>query len=72
MCHAGNRAQGERLINWQLGDDALVDVPRPVAPDRIVQLSRGGMNALAAVFMIGLPVLLLLLGVGIAWRRRRR
>ncbi|WP_343224674.1 Gldg family protein [Oleiagrimonas sp.] len=70
--HAGNRALGERVINWLLGDDALVDVPRPVAPDRIVQLSPGGMTALAAVFMIGLPVLLLLLGVGIAWRRRRR
>lgn len=70
--HAGNRALGERLLDWLLGDDALIDVPRPSAPDRIVQLSGGGLDALAAVFMVGLPLLVLLLGAGIAWRRRRR
>jgi hypothetical protein len=69
---AGNRALGDRVIDWLLGDDALLDVDRAKAPDRVVRLSRGGLTAMAAVFMIALPVLLLLLGVGIAWRRRRR
>jgi hypothetical protein len=69
---AGNRALGDRVMDWLLGDDALLDVDRSVAPDRVVRLSRGGLTALAAVFMIALPVILLLLGVGIAWRRRRR
>jgi len=69
---AGNRALGDRVIDWLLGDDALLDVDRAVAPDRIVRVSRGGLTALAAVFMIALPLLLLGLGLGIAWRRRRR
>ncbi len=69
---AGNRALGDRVVDWLLGDDALLDVDRAVAPDRVVRLSRGGLTVLAAVFMIALPLLLLVLGVGIAWRRRRR
>lgn len=69
---AGNRALGDRVFDWLLGDDALLDVDRAKAPDRVVRLSRHGLTALAAVFMIALPLLLLLLGVGIAWRRRRR
>jgi hypothetical protein len=68
----GNRALGDRVIDWLLGDDALLDVDRAVAPDRIVRISRSGLTALAAVFMIALPLLLLGLGLGIAWRRRRR
>ncbi|GAB3033069.1 Gldg family protein [Oleiagrimonas citrea] len=69
---AGNRALGERVFEWLLGDDALIGVDRAAAPDRVVHLSRGGLTMMAAVFMIGLPLLLLLLGTGIAWRRRRR
>ncbi|KGI79067.1 GldG family protein [Oleiagrimonas soli] len=69
---AGNRTLGERVFEWLLGDDALIGVDRAAAPDRMVRLSSGGLTAMAAVFMIGLPLLLLLLGVGIAWRRRRR
>ena len=69
---AGNRVLGERVVDWLLGDDALMDVDRAAAPDRVVRISRGGLTALAAVFMIALPLILLALGLGIAWRRRRR
>ncbi len=69
---AGNRALGERVIDWLLGDDALLGVDRAQAPDRVVRISRAQLTALAVVFMIVLPLILLLLGVGIAWRRRRR
>lgn len=70
--NGGNRALGERVIDWLLGDDVLVDLPTRGAPDRVIALSQDGLNALTFGFLIALPLFLLGLGVGIAWRRRRR
>ena len=70
--NGGNRALGERLFDWLLGDDALVDMPSRAAPDRIVRLSQGGLSAITAIFLVLLPLVLLLSGLLIAWRRRRR
>lgn len=70
--NGGNRALGERVIDWLLGDDVLVDLPTRGAPDRVISLSQDGLNALTFGFLVALPLLLLGLGVGIAWRRRRR
>jgi ABC-type uncharacterized transport system involved in gliding motility auxiliary subunit len=70
--NGGNRALGERIIDWLLGDDVLVDLPTRGAPDRVIALSQDGLNAITFGFLIALPLLLLGLGVGIAWRRRRR
>ena len=70
--NGGNRALGERIVDWLLGDDVLVDLPTRGAPDRVISLSQDGLNALTFGFLIALPALLLGLGAGIAWRRRRR
>jgi len=70
--NGGNRALGERVFDWLLGDDVLVDLPTRGAPDRVISLSQEGLNAISFGFLIALPVTLLGLGVGIAWRRRRR
>ncbi len=70
--NGGNRALGQRLFDWLLGDDALVDMPARHAPDRILRLPQAGLDILTGVFLIAIPLLLLLTGVGIAWRRRRR
>ena len=70
--NGGNRALGERVFDWLLGDDKLVDLPPRGAPDRLLQLSQGELNALSVGFLIALPLLLLLIGGAIVWRRRRR
>jgi ABC-type uncharacterized transport system involved in gliding motility auxiliary subunit len=70
--NGGNRALGERVLDWLLGDDVLVDLPTRGAPDRVISLSQEGLNAISFGFLIALPLILLGLGVGIAWRRRRR
>ncbi|WP_036109715.1 MULTISPECIES: GldG family protein [Luteibacter] len=70
--NGGNRALGERVLDWLLGDDVLVDLPTRGAPDRVISLSQEGLNAISFGFLIALPMTLLGLGVGIAWRRRRR
>ena len=70
--NGGNRALGERVFDWLLGDDKLVDLPSRGAPDRLLQISQGGLNAISVGFLIVLPLLLLLIGGAIVWRRRRR
>ncbi|WP_329741746.1 GldG family protein [Dyella sp. A6] len=69
--NGGNRALGERIFDWLLGDDVLVDLPPRGAPDRVLHLSQGGLDALSLGFIAGLPLLLLIVGSLIAWRRRR-
>ncbi len=70
--NGGNRALGERVFDWLLGDDKLVNLPPRGAPDRLLQISQGELNGLSFGFLIALPLLLLLVGGVIVWRRRRR
>lgn len=67
----GNRALGERIFNWLLGDDALINVPHEGVPDRVLRIGQGELNAASLGFMVLLPLLLLVIGGLIAWRRRR-
>ncbi|TAM59726.1 MAG: ABC transporter [Rhodanobacter sp.] len=70
--NGGNRALGERVFDWLLGDDKLVNLPPRGAPDRLLQISQAELNLLSVGFLIMLPLLLLLTGGLIVWRRRRR
>lgn len=69
--NGGNRALGERVFDWLLGDDALVNLPPRGAPDRFLRLSQGELNTISLGFLAGLPLLLLAIGGLIVWRRRR-
>ncbi|MBB3226302.1 ABC-type uncharacterized transport system involved in gliding motility auxiliary subunit [Luteibacter sp. Sphag1AF] len=69
--NGGNRALGERMINWLLGDDVLIDMPSRGAPDRVVPLTQTTLNALT-FGLLALPLALIIAGTLIAWRRRKR
>jgi ABC-type uncharacterized transport system involved in gliding motility auxiliary subunit len=69
--NGGNRALGERIFDWLLGDDALVNLPPRGAPDRVLQITQAQLSAVTIGFLIVLPLLLLLAGSFIVWRRRR-
>lgn len=69
---AGNRAFGKRLFNWLLGDDALIGVPPHKASVAPLELTQRGLNVFTVGFLAIVPGLLLCLGLGLAWRRRRR
>ncbi|HET6631460.1 MAG TPA: DUF4350 domain-containing protein [Rhodanobacteraceae bacterium] len=69
--NGGNRALGQRMFNWLLGDDALMDLPPRGAPDRHLALSQTMLNMVGLGFLVALPLLLLLIAATVAWRRRR-
>jgi ABC-type uncharacterized transport system involved in gliding motility auxiliary subunit len=69
--NGGNRALGERIFDWLLGDDALVNLPPRGAPDRLLQISQAQLSTVTLGFLAVLPLLLLAIGGWIAWRRRR-
>lgn len=69
--NGGNRALGERIFDWLLGDDALVNLPPRGAPDRVLQITQAQLSVVTLGFLIVLPLLLLLVGGFIVWRRRR-
>jgi len=69
--NGGNRALGERIFDWLLGDDALVNLPPRGAPDRVLQINQAQLSAVSLGFLVVLPLLLLGLGGWITWRRRR-
>ena len=68
---AGNLAFGERVFDWLLGDDALASVVAP-APDSVMKPTRVQLGVLTFGYLITLPILLILIGLAINWRRRRR
>jgi ABC-type uncharacterized transport system involved in gliding motility auxiliary subunit len=69
--NGGNRALGERIFDWLLGDDELINMPPRGAPDRVLTVSQGELDVLSITFIVLVPFLLLLIGGLIAWRRRR-
>jgi ABC-type uncharacterized transport system involved in gliding motility auxiliary subunit len=69
--NGGNREFGQRVFDWLLQDDELVDIPDKGAPDRQLDMTQRGLGLISLGFLIGLPALLLVCGGVIWWRRRR-
>ncbi|MGH8214036.1 MAG: GldG family protein [Rhodanobacteraceae bacterium] len=70
--NGGNRAFGQRVFDWLLGDDALVALPPRGAPDRVIHLTRTDLALVTWGWLVAVPILLLVIGVVIGVRRRRR
>ncbi len=68
----GNEAFGLNLAQWLALRDAQLNISIPSAPDTVVILSPLAGQLLVAGFVIVLPLLLLLVGVGRWFLRRRR
>lgn len=69
--NGGNREFGQRVFDWLLQDDELVDIPDKGAPDRQLAMTQRELGVISLGFLIGLPALLLVCGGAIWWRRRR-
>jgi ABC-type uncharacterized transport system involved in gliding motility auxiliary subunit len=69
--NAGNLDLGLNIVHWLSHDDAFIDIRVRAAPDTTLVLGQTTTAIIGLGFLIGLPVLLLLSGI-IIWLRRRR
>jgi ABC-type uncharacterized transport system involved in gliding motility auxiliary subunit len=70
--NGGNLDLGNNLINWVVADDAYISIPSRPAADLSLNLSRTAQITIAVGFMIALPLLFVVEGGWVWWRRRRR
>lgn len=70
--NAGNLDLGLNIANWLASDDALIAIPVHVAPDLYLTLSSVQMITMGFGFLIGLPLMLLGMGIFVWLRRRKR
>jgi ABC-type uncharacterized transport system involved in gliding motility auxiliary subunit len=69
--NGGNLQLGTAIVNWLAAEDALVSLdPRP-APDSRLEIDQMTLYAIAFGFLLVMPLLFVLTGVVIWWRRRR-
>ncbi|MES9946588.1 MAG: DUF4350 domain-containing protein [Candidatus Thiodiazotropha sp.] len=69
--NAGNLDLGLSLCRWLVGDDQLIGIPAPQASDQELHLSRLAIGTIGLGSLIVLPLLLLLTGSVMGWRRNR-
>lgn len=69
--NSGNLELGVKLINWLTGDEALLDVPARIARDTQLDLSPYSEAIIGLTALLGIPIVLLVSGLSIWWRRRR-
>ena len=69
--NGGNMALGLRLMNWLSDDDALLDIPASTVIDAQFKMHATTAGVLGVFFVFILPLLLLVTGMIIWWRRRR-
>lgn len=70
--NAGNLDLGIALLNWLVGDDALISIPIKTGNDIQLNLSKTHSIIIGLGFFLALPILLLSIGTFIWWRRRHR
>ena len=68
----GNLTLSNKLFDWLSNSDKLLTIKPPRAPDTELNMPENSLNILAVVFLILMPALLLLIGWGRWWIRRRR
>ncbi|MCG7955229.1 MAG: hypothetical protein JAY91_06875, partial [Candidatus Thiodiazotropha endolucinida] len=71
LSNAGNQDLGLTLSRWLVGDDKLVGIPVKQASDRELHLSNLAIGVIGIGTLIVSPLLLLLFGGLMVWRRNR-
>ena len=66
----GNLTLAMNLANWLAHDDAFINLPNRTSPDLTLILTRGEEEIIAFGFLLVLPLLFLVGGIGMWWRRR--
>ena len=69
--NGGNLGLGLNMVHWLSHDDALIDIQVQAAPDTTLELGRTAQAVIGIGLLFGMPLLLLVSGL-LVWLRRRR
>ncbi|HKQ26432.1 MAG TPA: GldG family protein [Burkholderiales bacterium] len=67
----GNLDLGVNMVNWLAGDESLITVQPRTRSDLSLELSRAGLALIGIGFLVVLPLVFLVAGGAIWWRRRK-
>ena len=70
--NGGNLNLGMAIVNWLTNDDNLISIPVKTTIDSQLNLSRSESLMIGIGFLLIIPVILLGIGFGVWWLRRRR
>jgi hypothetical protein len=71
LANAGNLDLGLALVRWLSGDDQMIGIPTTKADDRELHLSKPAIALIGLGSLILAPLVLLSIGLLLAWRRSR-
>lgn len=69
--NGANRDFGLALIHWLSGNSQLIDIPEFVPADQQLHWRPARIAGMAGIFMFGIPILLVVTGLFIGWRRKK-
>jgi ABC-type uncharacterized transport system involved in gliding motility auxiliary subunit len=69
--NGGNRDLGVNIVNWLAGDEKLITIQPRSAVDTRIEIDQPTLYLIAFVFMFALPLVFVITGTVIWWRRRR-
>lgn len=69
--NGGNREYSQRLFNWLATDDSLVGFSTPAPADRLANLTSRQVLYYGGGFLVGLPLLFLLIALYTWWLQRK-
>jgi len=69
--NGGNLNLGVNIANWLTGDERLITIQPRAAIDHRLVLSQSELNFITIVVLVGAPLLFLVSGMLINWRRKR-
>ncbi len=67
----GNLDLGVNMVNWLAGDEALITIQPRTRSDLSLEMSRAGLALIGIGFLVVLPLVFLVAGGVIWWRRRK-
>ena len=68
--NGGNLDLGINMVNWLAGEEHLITTQPRATIDSAITLSKTQLTVIIVTFLIGLPLLLILTGAILWWRRR--
>ncbi len=71
LANGGNMALGVNIFNWLSEDEQLISIAPRFYPDQLIELSQTQLVILGLGFFIAFPILFLLTGLFIIYKRKR-